>query len=69
VAELTRRQQLGWGLALTTLSGGVLAHKLYRQASWGLDAIEVVVVLFPVGLYLTVSALRPRADEQEEEED
>ena len=69
----TPRQQLAWGFGLLAFSGAVIGHKLYRQASWGVDAVEVVVIFLPVGLYLVLKGfgfdvlfkLRPKPKDPE----
>lgn len=50
----TPRQQLGWGLACLAIAGGVVATKVLRQASWGIEALEVIVILLPVGGHLVL---------------
>ena len=53
----TGRKALGMGLVCLGMVGVVLGLIATGRAGWGLDALEVVGVLVPVGLYLTLKGL------------
>ncbi len=56
MAKITPRNELKAGLFCLGACAAVIGVKLWKQASWGVDGIEAVVTLAPIGIYLVLKS-------------